>query len=182
MENRGRYVVLNTGAGGDVVWDLQIDIVTPFDPPTGHTFHMASPSGYFTSVDVDTGAGRTPYYRMDPATGTGTLIYDNAGFGYDNSGFHHSGNWANQEAPDEQQWFLISTYGNTTGAFLKRAIGFMRLDGSEIRFLAHTYNEIVDYWKIPRGMISPNGKIVVFGSEFRGTGGGDVYVVEVPLR
>jgi hypothetical protein len=183
LENRGRYVLLINGGTGTVAWDLQTDIVRPFDPPTGRTFHMASPSGYFTSVDVDTGGGRTPYYRMDPATGTGVLIYDNAQFGYDYTAFHHSGNWVYQEAPDERQWFLISTYGaNTSGAFLKRAIGFMRLDGSDIRFLAHTYNEIVDYFKLPRAMISPNGKLVVFDSEFRGAGGGDVYVVEVPVR
>ncbi len=86
------------------------------------------------------------------------------------------------DVPDEQQWFLISTYGKMDGGFLKRAIGFMRLDGSDIRFLAHSYNEVVDYWKIPRAMVAPNGKIVVFDSEFRGKGGGDVYVVEVPLR
>ena len=183
IENRGRYIELNTGNGGDSVWDLKTDIVNPFNPPTGHTFHMASPSGYFTSVDVDSGGGRTPYYRMDPATGKSVLIYDNAKYGYDYSGFHHSGNWVYQSAPDEQQWFLISTFGeNTAGAFLKRAIGFMRLDGSDIRFLAHSYNEIVDYWKIPRAMIAPNGKLVVFDSEFRGASSGDVYVVEVPLR
>jgi len=183
LENRGRYVELNTGKGGDSVWDLQTHSVIPFKPPTGRTFHMASPSGYFTSVDVDSGGGRTPYYRMDPATGTGVLIYDNAQYGYDNSGFHHSGNWVYQEAPNEKQWFLISTYGaNTEGAFLKRAIGFMRLDGSDIRFLAHSYNESADYWKIPRAMLAPNGKLVVFDSEFRKAGGGDVYVVEVPLR
>jgi hypothetical protein len=183
LENRGRYVLLNTGKGGDGVWDLKTDLVKPFNPPTGRTFHTASPSGYFTSVDVDSGGSRTPYYRLDPATGTGTLIYDNAKHGYDNSVFHHSGNWVYQESPDQQQWFLISTYGkNTVGAFLKRAIGFMRLDGSDVRFLAHSYNETVDYWKIPRAMIAPNGKLVVFDSEFRGTGGGDVYVVEVPLR
>ena len=58
----------------------------------------------------------------------------------------------------------------------------MRLDGSDIRFLAHTYNGIVDYFKLPRAMIAPNGKLVVFDSEFLGAGGGDVYVVEVPLR
>jgi hypothetical protein len=145
-------------------------------------FHLASPSGFFTAVDVDSGNGRTPYYRMDPATGTGTLIYDNSQFGYDWSAFHQSGNWVNQDSPDDRQWFLISTYGNTTGAFLKRAIGFMRLDGSDIRFLAHTYNDIIDYWSLPRAQLAPNGKIVMFGSEFRGGGGGDVYVVEVPIR
>ena len=183
LENRGRYVELNTGKGGDSVWDLKTDLVKPFNPPTGHTFHMASPSGYFTSVDVDSGSGRTPYYRMDPATGTGTLIYDNAKYGYDYSVFHHSGNWVHQECPDEKQWFLISTYGNNmAGAFLNRAIGFMRLDGSDIRFLAHSYNEIVDYWKIPRAMIAPNGELVVFDSEFREAGGGDVYVVEALIR
>jgi hypothetical protein len=183
LENRGRYVELNTGNGGDSVWDLKTDDVNPFNPPTGRIFHMASPSGYFTSVDVESGGGRTPYYRMDPATGKGTLIYDNAKYGYDWSVFHHSGNWVYQECPDEKQWFLISTYGdNTKGSFLNRAIGFMRLDGSDIRFLAHSYNEAGDYWKIPRAMIAPNGKLVVFDSEFRGESNGDVYVVEVPLR
>ncbi len=184
LENRGRYVQLNTGQGGDSVWDLLTDTVSPFNPPTGHSFHMASPSGYFTSVDVNSGGGRTPYYRMDPATRTGTLIYDNAQYGYDYSVFHHSGNWVNQSGTDERQWFLTSTYGsNTAGAFLPRAIGFMRLDGSDIRFLAHSYNEIVDYWKIPRAMLAPNGKLVVFDSEFRKRkGGGDVYVIEVPIR
>jgi hypothetical protein len=58
----------------------------------------------------------------------------------------------------------------------------MRLDGSDIRFLAHTYNENGDYWMIPRAMVAPNGKLVMFSSEFRRAGGGDVYVVEVPLR
>jgi hypothetical protein len=182
MENRGRYVALINGGTGTVAWDLQTDTVKPFDPPTGRMFHMASSSGYFTSVDVDSGGGRTPYYRMDPATGTGTLIYDNSRFGYDFSIFHHSGNWVYQEGQDDRQWFLISTYGSTEGAFLKRAIGFMRLDGSDIRFLAHTYNENGDYWMIPRAMVAPNGKLVMFSSEFRRAGGGDVYVVEVPLR
>lgn len=182
LENRGRYVELNTGRGNDFVWDLQTDAVKPFTAPTGNIFHIASPSGFFTSVDVNSGGGRTPYYRLDPATGTGTLIYDNAKYGYDYSVFHHSGNWLQPDVPDEQQWFLISTYGKMDGGFLKRAIGFMRLDGSDIRFLAHSYNEVVDYWKIPRAMVAPNGKIVVFDSEFRGKGGGDVYVVEVPLR
>ena len=184
LENRGRYVVLNTGQGGDSVWDLVTDTVLPFNPPTGHSFHIASPSGFFTSVDVNSGGCHTPYYRMNPATRTSTLIYDNAQYGYDYSVFHHSGNWVNQSGADEQQWFLISTYGSSTqGAFLPRAIGFMRLDGSDIRFLAHSYNVIVDYWKIPRAMVAPNGKIVVFDSEFRSpSGGGNVYVVEVPVR
>jgi hypothetical protein len=182
LENRGRYVELNTGGGGDSVWDLETDLVSPFNPPTGHIFHLASPSGFFTSVDVNSGGGRTPYYRLDPATGTGTLIYDNAKYGYDSSVFHHSGNWVHQNVPDEQQWFLISTYGSTVGAFLPRAIGFMRLDGSDIRFLAHSYNEVVEYWKIPRAMVAPNGKLVVFDSDFRGASEGDVYVIEVPLR
>jgi hypothetical protein len=182
LENRGRYVELSTGRGNDFVWDLQTDTVKPFNPPTGHIFHFASPSGFFTSVDVNTGGGRTLYYRLDPATGNGTLIYDTVKYGYDHSVFHHSGNWLRQDAPDEQQWFLISTYGKMEGAFLKRAIGFMRLDGSDIRFLAHSYNEVEEYWKTPRAMVAPNGKLVVFDSEFRGKGGGDVYVVEVPVR
>ena len=48
--------------------------------------------------------------------------------------------------------------------------------------MAGSYNEIVDYWKIPRAMIAPNGELVVFDSEFREAGGGDVYVVEALIR
>ena len=43
-------------------------------------------------------------------------------------------------------------------------------------------NEVVEYWKITRAMVAPNGKLVVFDREFRVAGGGNVYVAEAPLR
>jgi hypothetical protein len=180
LEANGRYAVLNTGNGGDGLWHLKTNTTTPFNPPApSHAFHGASPQRFFTAVDVNSGGGVVPYYRMDPVTGQSTLIYNSAGDGY-HSSFHHSGNWVNQDRPIKEQWFLISTYGDEPGGFLRRAIGFMKLDGSERRFLAHTYSDRDDYYNTPRAAVSMDGKIVVWDSNLRGGASPDVYVAEVP--
>src|SRR4030095_14541086 len=75
LENNGRYVDLNTGDGGDYVWDLQTNTIRPFDPPSpAHLFHLPSPSGFFVAVDVNSGGGKYPFYRMNPVDGSSTLI------------------------------------------------------------------------------------------------------------
>jgi hypothetical protein len=109
----------------------------------------------------------------------GTQIFDGGPYGY-HSAYHHSGSWDDQGVPSDQEWFLISTYIDNAG-FLIKSVGFMRLDGSDVRFLAHTFGVGTDYWETPRATISVDGKLVMFDSDFGGATGGDVYVVEVPL-
>ena len=66
---------------------------------------------------------------------------------------------------------------------LHDAVGFFRLDGSELKILAHHYELGTDYWKTPRATISADGKIVLFDSNMNNNGGrGDVFLVEVPIK
>src|SRR5262245_40965414 len=184
LENNGRYVDLNTGSGGDYVWDLQTNAITPFNPPSpGHLFHLPSPSGFFVAVDVNTGTGKYPFYRMNPVDGSSTLISDFGGYGTD---FHQSGSWLQEGTPETQQWVMYSAFGNHNPAFspspgyIYRASGFYRLDGSDFRFLAHTFHDWNDtYWEIPFTTCAADGKICMFNSNMNGRG--DVYVAEVPL-
>src|SRR5262245_32201199 len=184
MENNGRYVDLNTGAGGDYVWDLQTNAVTPFNPPLpGHLFHLPSPSGFFVSVDVNSGGGKFPFYRMNPVDGSSRLISNFGGYG---TGFHQSGAWLQEGTPESQQWVMYAAFGNHNPAYspspgyIYKASGFYRLDGSDFRFLAHTFHDWNDqYWEIPFTTCAADGKICMFNSDMSGRG--DVYVAEVPL-
>ena len=175
LENHGRYVDVNIGEDGDLVWDLQTDIALPIAPPTGTMMYNASPSGYFTAVDTDSGGGRTPHFRMNPITREAVRISDFCG---SVSGFHQSGNWIQTGESDERQWFMISTHGGGQGCLVD-ALGFMRLDGSEVRLLTHTFSQ-GEGAQAPFGTISPDGKVAMFHST--GTRAeGDVFVAEVPL-
>lgn len=66
------------------------------------------------------------------------------------------------------------------------AISFISLSGAAPRLVAHTYHIWrigVDYWSLPFGTISPDGKLVMFNSNMGSyTGRSDLFVVEVPLR
>ena len=66
---------------------------------------------------------------------------------------------------------------------LHDALGFYRLDGSEVRLLAHHYSTgIPNYWQMPRGTLSVDGKLAMWSSNMNGSPRGDVFVAEVPLR
>jgi len=66
---------------------------------------------------------------------------------------------------------------------LHDAVGFFRLDGSELRILAHHYSLGTSYWTTPRATISADGKIVLFDSNMNNINGrGDVFLVEVPIK
>jgi hypothetical protein len=63
-------------------------------------------------------------------------------------------------------------------------VGFVRLDGSEVRLLAHHYSfEVGDYYHQPHATISPDGLVVMFSSNMNDSNGrGDVFLVEVPAQ
>src|SRR5215831_3071824 len=184
LENNGRYVDLNTGSGGDYVWDLQTNTITPFNPPLpAHLFHLPSPSGFFVAVDVNSGGGKYPFYRMNPVDGSSTLISTFGGYG---TSFHQSGSWLQEGTPETRQWVMYSAFGDHNPAYspspgyIYKASGFYRLDGSDFRFLAHTFHDWNDqYWEIPFTTCAADGKICMFNSNMNGRG--DVYVAEVPL-
>ena len=62
-------------------------------------------------------------------------------------------------------------------------VGFYRLDGSEVRLLAHHYELGTSYWSTPRSTVSADGKIVLFDSNMNNSSGrSDTFLVEVPIR
>lgn len=67
-------------------------------------------------------------------------------------------------------------------AWIHDGVGFMRIDGSEVRFLAHHYSIAPTYWDVPRATISADGKIAVFDTNQNGSGRGDAFAIEVPIR
>ena len=184
LENNGRWVELNTGQGNDYVWDLINNSIKPFNPPSPtNIFHLASPSGFFTAVDVNTGGGITPTYRLNPVDGSALKISDFGGY---ITGIHMSGTWLQKDTPDTSQWFSMAAFGEqypvgTPIGYIYKATGFMRLDGSDVRFLAHTFHDYSngEYWEIPFTSCAADGKVCFFNSNMGGHG--DVYVVEVPL-
>ena len=60
------------------------------------------------------------------------------------------------------------------------ALMLMRADWSDARFLAHHWTLGATFNEMPRGMISPDGKVVLFSSDMNGSGRRDVFLVEVP--
>jgi hypothetical protein len=70
-------------------------------------------------------------------------------------------------------------------ALLHDAIALMRLDGTEIRVVAHHYslNAEAQYHAMPKATISPDGKLIVFSSNMNDSDGRvDVFAVEMPVR
>lgn len=63
-------------------------------------------------------------------------------------------------------------------------IAFVRMDGSEVRLLAHHYShQPSNYWDIPRATVSPDGTLVLFTSNMNHSGGRyDMFVAEVPMQ
>ena len=63
------------------------------------------------------------------------------------------------------------------------AIAFVRVDGSEMRLVAHTYSRGTTYETQPHATISPDGLMAMWTSDMGVAGGrGDVFVAEMPAR
>ena len=74
-----------------------------------------------------------------------------------------------------KQWFVRSTFDLSYTAYgngAKEALAFIRANGSDFRLLAHHYSSFSGnlpanpfrYWSMPKGSLSPDGKLVVFDS------------------
>ena len=138
-----------------------------------------------------------PIWHVDPTTSAlHEMIFDIPGYAPDG---HWSGSWIQSDAELPggdlgKQWVLRSSYDWTfvgTGvATIKQGIGFYRADGSDARFLAHNYTSVWGgdpggtdsaYWSLPRATTSPDGKIVIFGTNMLASGRYDVFAAEVPI-
>ena len=71
----------------------------------------------------------------------------------------------------------------TANSNIHDAIAFIRVDGSELRLVAHAYSLASSYWTTPRATVSPDGLVVMWTSDMGVSGGrGDVFAAEVPAK
>jgi len=187
LERDGRYVFIDGGSPRGWIWDLQTNTTQQAPAPGEASYgHNGAVRGFFTITDWNTGQNRTPTYRYDPATLTGSMFTDQDGYMPD---VHHAGQYLLTDAELggdlTKQWIMLGTYNENgfVGGVFREAIGFLRLDGAESRLLAHHYSNLRQgYWSLPRATVSPDGKIVLFDSDMNGSNRHDLFVVEVPVR
>jgi len=191
LERDGRYVMLN--GSSTQIWDLSNNTVAGFSAP-GNTSvgHVPSLRGFFILSDVQTGQGITPQWRADPSAARSHAQFGTLdGYAPD---AHPSGMWVQTDAELgnnlARQWWLRTSYNwsyTATGAGAKEAIAFLRADGSGFRLLLHHYSVVPtngadNYWSMPRGTLSVDGKLVMFDSNMNNSPRSDVFLAEVPVR
>ena len=202
LERDGRYAAVIAGSGV-YGWDLQTNTLTAVMPRSAAPFyHAASARRYFYSFNSDLSA---PWqdYRLDFTSGSPVRTQFGPSVGVY---VHGAGQWIQDDASVggdlTKQWVVLSTYDRgpsvpqsptdpnpqtgvmDTRNLLQNAIGYRRLDGSEARYLVGWYGSYNsgDYWALPKGTPSPDGKVVVFDSEMNAAGRYDAFIAEVPLR
>jgi len=154
-------------------WELNLSNIYPnmaASHPSGTT------NGYLIGNDANTSGGPTLYY-YDPVTRTRTYI----GNPLDGSG-HHAAQWYHNNPAGTDYWFLVSGYGNSSANLAKKAVGLRRLSG-EYRLLAHHYSSADQYYSQPHATISPDGKLVMWGSDMNNAAGRiDTFLAIVPTK
>jgi hypothetical protein len=199
FDRDGRYVFANVGGSSSTIWDLQSNTTASIAAPGNSSFfHMPGLRGFFMTTDVNTGAGQTPLWRVDPSSARQNAQVSTLG-GYSPDA-HAAGQWVQEDATlpggdRTKQWFLRSTFDmsyTATGGGAKEALAFIRADGSDFRLLAHHYSifsgslpaDPFKYWSMPRATPSPDGKVVLFDSNMLAGAPAryDLFVAEVPIR
>jgi len=106
--------------------------------------HAATPAGYFVAADPFQNAP-SPEIIYNPSIGvveTTNTLYASG---------HRAGQWVVNNDPDLKQWYLISKFSDFATNTIQTGIGFVRVDASDIRLLAHHYsvNAGSDYYAQP---------------------------------
>jgi hypothetical protein len=96
------------------------------------------------------------------------------------------------DVADDQLYVWAKDGGDPTGRMyffaptpVHRGVGVRRVNGTDVRLLAHNYSWPVEYHDIPFATTSPDGKLVMFTSNMGKKAGTDrrtdVFIAEVPL-
>src|SRR6266550_4012641 len=188
LERDGRYIALTTSNSTIRLWDLVTNTFGPTQTDVLNIWlgHNANLRGMWVTTDVNASApfDLDRYYPSGGQIVKTRFLNNSAG-----AGVHHAGNWVQSDAELggnlNRQWSFVGGVDNnafTATALWKQAIGVMRADGSDARFLVHHYSTNATYSDDPFVKPSPDGKVVMFDSNMAGSGRYDVFVAEVPLR
>jgi hypothetical protein len=185
----GNVAFINRGGTNSAMWDLDANTVTTYSRPNSNfaVVHVPTLDGYWVTFDPNTGSGSLRWTRNLP---DGSNTGSTAGAGYWGQ-IHNSGFWRNGSGAD--QWFLMSCWDNsgTWTAGMRYSLNFVEASGFTRRVLGHHYSLAVNgqetnpggtdgYWSQPHATQSPDGKLVMFGSNMLDSSRIDVFLMEVP--
>ncbi len=197
IDKSGRYVVISKGQGGKapnlVVWDTETNRFAEVAPEgaghysTGYGM-LVNNSGTFPhwaqwmlrSLDPDEVGRITPLVVPDPPRDFG--------------GRHEHSSWNNARADARAPVFVsVTRYAdaaNPPGPWDDEIIAISTAPErpNVFRFAFHRSRPEGDFWDVPRGNISPDGRFFMFTSNWEGTLGRapsgrprqDVFVLELP--
>ena len=190
LERDGRYVILTNTQDIIRLWDLSTNTFGPQQSAAPAVFyHNANLRGQWISTDPNLSAP----FAQDRYTPSGGQITRTQILAQSAGDVHHAGNWIQSDAELggnlNRQWSFISGFNSRdppwqSSLLWNEAIGVQRSDGSDQRLLLHHYSleKPLDYWTLPFGMPSPDGKVVIFNSNMGGSGRYDLFIAEMPLR
>jgi len=152
----------------------------PFPADWGASHEATPGNGLLMAADPTTGGGST-LERWDPVTLTRTYL----GTGGQGCWAHGAGQWVHGNGAGLLMWVPSSIY-DPCGS-LSLAIGYFRFNDTNltnVRLLCHHYSDAqggLDYFAQPHATPSPDGKIILFGSNMLVTSGRvDSFVALVP--
>ncbi len=189
LERDGRYVVLTNGGTTVRLWDLSTNTFGPTQTdPNFSFFHNADLRSQWvgTNNNADAPFAQDRYVPSGGQLAKVQFLAQSAG-----PNIHHAGNWVQSDAELggnlNRQWSFVSGFGTSpweSSLLWQEAIGVERSDGSDQRLLVHHYSlqTPINYFSLPFGMPSPDGKVVIFNSNMNGSDRYDLFVAEVPLR
>ncbi len=192
LERDGRYIALTNSNNTIRLWDLATNTFGPTQSDRINIWlgHNADLRGQWVTTDANASApfDLDRYYPSGGQIAKTGILHNSAG-----GGIHHSGTWVQSDAELgndlNKQWSLVSGFNYSNPSWesqllWQEAIGVVRSDGSDARLLLHHHSLQIplNYWSLPFGKPSPDGKVVIFNSNMNGSGRYDLFIAEMPLR
>src|SRR6266699_1864849 len=192
LERDGRYIALTNSNNTIRLWDLATNTFGPTQSDRINIWlgHNADLRGQWVTTDPNASApfDLDRYYPSGGQIAKTGILHNSAG-----GGIHHSGTWVQSDAELgndlNKQWSLVSGFNYSNPSWesqllWQEAIGVVRSDGSDARLLLHHHSLQIplNYWSLPFGKPSPDGKVVIFNSNMNGSGRYDLFIAEMPLR
>jgi hypothetical protein len=145
--------------------------------------HLPSMRGFWIAADSMTGLGSMPLYQIKE-DGSHTKVSNLQGY---YGQYHACGHWKQSAGLDQYVLYSMDDApSNGWTPSLQYAMVFVRCDNGSTRVLGHHYSVLPpattnSYWSQAHATQSPDGRIVLFGSNMLNGPRLDVFLMEVPV-
>lgn len=190
IDRDGGRCLLGTGANNFGDWNLLTNTVTAGPTTPNHPIaHNASLRQRWAGPNWDL-PNPGGIWKLSRSGGTYTRLpnlYTN-GFFYQGEA-HYSGCWVQPSVGLDEQWFCASGIrGAYTGHWMRIGIGLVKVDGTDVRLVANSYNSVAasgDYWLQVWANQSAGGHLIHFASDMAysetgGSGRTDLFAAILP--